>query len=151
MLFKRLSAFFGSSIGRIWFFTDKLFLYDDVLFGLKRLGMAGQVTISDPKQLFERSKVGIVIDHQYRHDAESDTMIKGLVYILDDIFQNYLLSYLKCIIVPYTIWHTPKPKAQNSNAYPDNSVDTNPMIIIVIPKYRTSLKVYLLAFTHDNP
>ena len=87
MIAKRLFALFGREVTRIWFFTNELFFDSNVIFGFERFRMAREIAVGHTEQLFERTKIGRVIDHQHRHDAEPDPVIKSLVDILYDVFQ----------------------------------------------------------------
>jgi hypothetical protein len=82
MVFKCLAAFFGSYVAGVWLFAYKLFLYHNIIFGFKGLGVAGQVTVGHAQQFFKRVKVGILIYHKYTHNAQPNTVVKRLVYML---------------------------------------------------------------------
>jgi hypothetical protein len=86
---KRGFSKFGRLVARVWLFADELLFNSDVCFRFKGFGMAGEIAVGDTKQFFERSEIGRLIDHQHRHDAEPDPVVKSLVDILDDVFQNY--------------------------------------------------------------
>ena len=95
MIAKRLFALFGRDVTRIWFFADELFFDRNVIFGFERFRMARKVAVGHTEQFFERTKIGRIIDHQHRHDAEPDPVIKSLVDILYDVFQIVLTQNLK--------------------------------------------------------
>jgi hypothetical protein len=56
--------------------------------------MASQISVGNTQKFFECAEIGRFIDHQNRHDSQSYSMIERFVDILDDVFQNYFLSYL---------------------------------------------------------
>ena len=104
MIFKSLFAGFGCDITRIWFFADELFFDDDVIFGFKRFGMARKISIGNAEQFFEGIEISGIIDHQNRHDAQSDPVIKCLVYILDDVLQEYWVLSIEYWVLSIEYW-----------------------------------------------
>jgi hypothetical protein len=88
MVAERLFAFARGDVTRIGLFADELFFDPDVIFCLKRLGVACEIAIGDAEQFLERIEIGRFIDHQHTHDAQPDSVVKSLVDILDDVFQS---------------------------------------------------------------
>ncbi len=57
--------------------------------------MRGKVAVGYAEEFLKRVKVGTFIDHEYRHDSQSDPMVKRLVDILDDVFHGLLAVVFK--------------------------------------------------------
>jgi len=98
MVAKCLFAMFGCAVTGIWFFSDELFFDGNIIFRFKCFGVACKISVGDAEQFLKRIKIGRIVDHQYRHNAEPDAVIKSLVDILDDVFQMFVIVILKSII-----------------------------------------------------
>ena len=92
MVAKSLLALPGCDVTCIWFFSDELFFDEDIIFSLERFSMAREISVGYAEQFLQRVKIGRIIDHQHRHDAKSDPVIKSLVDILYDVFQMFVKS-----------------------------------------------------------
>ena len=104
MIFESFFSFASCFITCVWFFTNKLFFYNDVAFTFKGFYVRSKVSISNTKKFLEHREIGTFIDHQNRHDAQSNTMVKGFVDILDEVFQSnkcqlWFLIWLNWLIV----------------------------------------------------
>jgi len=100
MIGERFFTFLGCDIRGVWLFADELFFDDNIIFGFQSFRMAGEISIGHAEQFFQHVEIGGIIHHQNRHNAEPDPMVESLINILDDVFQNYFLSYLKYMIAP---------------------------------------------------
>ena len=94
MVLKGASSFLGGSVTGVRFFADELFFDGNIVFEFQCFGMAGQISVGNAQKFFQRTEIGRFIHHQNRHDSQSYSMIECFVDILDDVFQNYFLSYL---------------------------------------------------------
>jgi hypothetical protein len=88
MLCKSGLALLRGLVAGVWLFSDELLFHDDIIFSLQRLGMARKIAVGCAEQFLKRREIRRIVDYQHRHDAEPDPVIKGLVDILDDVFQN---------------------------------------------------------------
>ena len=94
MFAESFSAQCRGDISGIWFSADKLFFNDNIFFGFQSFGVAGKIAVGDTQQFLQRGEVGVLIDHQHRHDAEPDPVIKSFIDILDDVLQAVVLITL---------------------------------------------------------
>ncbi len=85
---KSLASRLGRLVTRIGFFANELFLDGDVMLGLERFGVACEIAVGDAQKFPERREIGRFVDHEHAHDPEPYAVVKRLVYILDDVFQN---------------------------------------------------------------
>ena len=100
MICKGFFAILGCNVRGVWLFADELFLDDNIILCFQSFRMTGEISIGHAEQFFQHVEIGRIIHHQNRHNAEPDPMVESLIDILDDVFQNYFLSYLKYMMAP---------------------------------------------------
>ena len=108
MFFKCIPTLLCYCILRIWFSADESFVDADVFFFLKCFDMGGQVAVGDLQKFFQGIEIIAFVRHQHAHDLEPDPVLKCLIEMIQRTFHR---SYLKCMMVPYTIWRRPNPIA----------------------------------------
>src|SRR5688572_5695639 len=106
--------------------------------------MRGKVTVGDLQQFFKGVEIIAFVRHQHTHDLEPDPVFKCLIEMIQGTFH---LSYLKCMIVPYTIWRRPNPIAHKIRPCRGKIIAAKPNKISQIPSHFTSLNVYSLPAT----
>ena len=98
-MFLKLSfSKFCSAVSRIWLSPDKLLFHFNIGNLFQRFGMTRQVAIRDRKQFFQGLKIGILIHHQNRHNAQSNSVIKCFIYVIY-YAQNYFAVRSKRIYI----------------------------------------------------
>jgi len=94
MLLKIRYPCFSRGIAGIGFSSNKFFIYHDHTLFLKGFQMAGKVTVSDTKCLFQAVKIIGLIHHQNRHYPKPDPAFKCFVQIGNKIFHASYFLYI---------------------------------------------------------
>ena len=81
MCMKSLFAFFGSTVGRVRFLPDELFIDDNVFHFFQRFDVTCEISIGKIEQLFKGSEVNGIVDHQYRHNTKPHAALKSFIKI----------------------------------------------------------------------
>lgn len=94
MIFECFFSVFGCNVFCIGFFANELFFNLNIIFRFKSFGMRGEVAISYSKKFFKHIEIGTFVYHQYRHNPQTNSVIKGFVNILYDGFQIICMFFL---------------------------------------------------------
>ena len=85
---KRFFSGGSRNVSCIGFFTNELLFNRDIIFGFQGFGMACKITVGYAQQFFKHIEIGTFVDHQYGHNPQTNSVIKGFIDILDDGFQG---------------------------------------------------------------
>ena len=94
MRLKRVFSGLGCLIACIGFLPDKLFFNSNVTFAFECLDMTREIAVGHTEQFLERAEISRLVDHQDRHDAKPDAVVKRLIDMLDDVLHKLYLSAL---------------------------------------------------------
>ena len=95
MFSKRFLPGSGRNVSCVWFFSNELFFDHNVIFAFQCFGMARKITVGNAEHFFQHIEISAFIDHQYRHDPQTNPVIESLIDILDDVLQNLVSIVFK--------------------------------------------------------
>ncbi len=99
MLVECVSSQSGNGIAGVGFLAHKLLFHGEVFGFFQCSNMTGNVSIAGVEHFLEGEKVNRIVDHQHRHNAESNSAFESLVQFCDEML-HYFLSYFKYIEMP---------------------------------------------------
>ena len=133
MPLKSASSHLSGVVLGVGFSSNKLFYRLNIFSRLQCFEVRGQVAVRDFQQLFHRIEVNLFVHHQHGHNAQPDAAFEDFIKIGYNA-HYFTLSYLKCIMLPYRMWQSPKPIVQKIIPLWGSKAANNPKTTSAIPK-----------------
>ena len=83
---KRLLTCFSSLVAGFGFTAHKTFAVEDIAVFFEGLQMAGQVSVRNPKHVFQLTEINPVVYHKHGHNAQADAAFEYFIEFSDNMF-----------------------------------------------------------------